>query len=59
MDAVFIEALVQNQVILISTMLFVAPGVMIGGYTGPLVAQKLERVHLEMCSGVLLMLVGH
>jgi len=58
MDAALVQSLIQDQAVLISTMLFVAPGVIIGGYIGPLVAQKLERVHLETYSGVLLVLVG-
>ena len=58
MDATLVQTLVQDQAVLIATMLFVVPGVIIGGHFGPLVAQKLERAHLQTYSGVLLVLVG-
>ena len=58
MDTALVEALVRDQAVLISTMFFVVPGVVLGGYLGPLVAQKLERAHLEMYAGVLMVLVG-
>ncbi len=57
-DASLVQALVQSQAVFISTMFFVVPGVVIGGHLGPLVAQKLERAHLETYSGMLLVLVG-
>jgi len=58
MDAALIQTLVRDQAVLISTMLFAIPGVVIGGYIGPIVAKKIERVHLETYAGVLLVLVG-
>lgn len=54
----FISTLAEQRDLIVSIMIWVAPGVMIGGQMGPFVAKKLSRRGIRVYVGVLLVFVG-
>ncbi len=58
MDASLLQTLLEEKDFILSIILWVAPGVVIGGQLGPVVAQKLPKAYLGVYVGGLLVLVG-
>ena len=58
LDADLIRALAQHRAEIGAMILFAAPGVVVGGQLGPLIAQRLPRIWLRRYVAVLLIAVG-
>jgi uncharacterized protein len=54
----FMTALVAQHTILLGAMAFAAPGVILGGQLGPMIARRLNARTLQLYVAVLLLLVG-
>ncbi len=58
MNGPFMAALVEQYTMLLRAMAFAAPGVILGGQVGPMIAQRLNARTLQLYVAVLLMMVG-
>jgi uncharacterized membrane protein YfcA len=54
----FVSTLAEQRDLILSIMIWVAPGVMIGGQMGPFVAKKLSKRGIRVYVGILLVFVG-
>jgi len=54
----FISTLVEQKDLILNIMIWVAPGVLIGGQIGPEVAKKLSKRGIQIYVGILLIFVG-
>ncbi len=58
LNSVFIETLNDNKFLIISMLLYVIPGVIIGGQIGPKIAKKLNIKSLKIYISILLIVIG-
>jgi uncharacterized membrane protein YfcA len=58
MNGPFMAALVEQHTTLLSAMAFAAPGVILGGQLGPMIARRFNARSLQLYVAVLLLLVG-
>ena len=58
MNGPFMAALVEQHTTLLRAMAFAAPGVILGGQLGPMLARRLNARTLQLYVAVLLLLVG-
>jgi hypothetical protein len=54
----FVSTLAEQRDLIMSIMIWVAPGVILGGQMGPVVAGKLSEREMRVYIGVLLVFVG-